>query len=80
MPVSQRAEGYWIPKSYIEVEVKPIHLWEDSNLEYADDGFSIHELYRGRSPREGLKKEGIGNLGEPSTVSWKQRKLKSLHP
>jgi hypothetical protein len=34
-------------------------MWEDSNLEYADDGFSIHELYRGLSPWGGLKKEDI---------------------
>jgi len=73
MPVSQRAEGYRIPKSYIDVEVNLIHIWEDSNLEYADEGFSIHELYRGLSPREGYKKERIGNLGEPLIVSEKQR-------
>jgi len=28
-------------------------MWEDSNLGYDVEGFSIHELYRDLSPRQG---------------------------
>lgn len=37
---------------YINAEVNLVHIWEDSSLEYDDEGFSIHELYRGLSQRQ----------------------------
>jgi hypothetical protein len=58
---------------YIDVEVNLIHEWEDSNLEYADEGFSIHELYRGLSPWGGLEKEDIATWEIRSGSSQKRR-------
>lgn len=45
---------------YINVEVNPVHKWEDSILEYDDDGFSIQELYRGQSPQQVFEKKEVG--------------------
>jgi len=42
---------------YINVAVNLVHRWEDSSLGYDDDGFSIHERYRGLSPQQGFEKK-----------------------
>lgn len=44
----------------INVEVNLVHVWEDSSLGYDDDGFSIQELYRGRSPQQGFEQKEMG--------------------
>jgi hypothetical protein len=57
------------PETYINVEVNLFHIWEDSNLGYNADGFSIHELYRDLSSRQGFKIDKLETWEILMTVS-----------